>query len=88
MSIAISFLYDKRQAIQSERNLYYHQNLISMFSSCLKVIDLDLVDTMSSKKDNEELRMQVKAQEMRNAAELTKWNTLIDEAIDEIASKI
>jgi hypothetical protein len=43
---------------------------------------------MGPKKDNEELRMQVKAQEIQNAAELSKWNALIEEASDEIASKL
>lgn len=59
-----------------------------MYVLVLKVIDLDVVDTMGSKKDNEELRIQMKSQEIQNAAELSKWNALIEESSEKIASKL
>ncbi|KAH7291709.1 hypothetical protein KP509_29G029600 [Ceratopteris richardii] len=50
-----------------------------------QMIDLEVLDTMNAKKDNEELRLQLRTQEAQNAAEVSKWNRLIDNSIDQIA---
>ncbi|MCO5589218.1 hypothetical protein L7F22_043184 [Adiantum nelumboides] len=49
-----------------------------------QTIDLEVLDTMSAKKDNEELKLQIRTQEAQNAAAVAKWNRSIDESIDQI----
>ncbi|MCO5556748.1 hypothetical protein L7F22_010300 [Adiantum nelumboides] len=50
-----------------------------------QTIDLEVLDTMSAKKDNEELKLQIRTQETQNAAAVAKWNRSIDDSIDQIA---
>ncbi|KAI5061173.1 hypothetical protein GOP47_0023678 [Adiantum capillus-veneris] len=50
-----------------------------------QIIDLEVLDTMSAKKDNDELKLQIKTQEAQNATEVANWIRLIDDSIDQIA---